>query len=185
MGTEPPQWLPPEASGSPHKAQGPPQPPIQPFPGSGQQQPQWPAPHAATPAAGFYPPAEVEPDNGPAVTGFVLALAGLGLLLYFAGFSAPLALVVGVFAVIYARRGRRKVESGETNKHAGLADAAFWLGIATVVLSLLAAAGWIAFFLTVDNLDFESLEEDPNDPDGVRSALSVAAVLARVVAGLS
>jgi len=127
----------------------------------------------------------VGPDNSPAVTGFVLALSGLGLLLFLAGFSAPLAVVLGVLAVVYARKGRRKLATGETNMHKGLADAGFWLGVTTVVLSLLAAAGWIAFFLTVDNLDFEELEENQNDPDGVRAALGLAALLARGVAGLS
>jgi len=174
-----PQWLPPEAPGvqPPAPGYGPEAP--------GQQAPQWPPPYAAAPVGGFYPPAELGPDNNAAVIGFVLGLSGLGLLLLLAGFSAPLSVVVGVLAVIYGRKGRHRVKSGETDMHKGLADAGFWLGIVTVVFSLLAAAGWIAFFLTVDSLDFEELEENRNDPDGVRAALGLAAALARGLAGLS
>ncbi len=198
-----PQWLPPEAPGArpnlteaapaaaptaalpatPVSAQPLPtqQPPVQgwyPQPPPGQ-------PHAY--GVGYYQPQDTGPGNESAVAAFVLALSGIGLLMFFAGFSAPITLVLGILAIVYGRKGKRKVDGGETAKHRGLAQAGLIIGVVTVVLSLLAAAGWTLFFIYADDLSFENLEpDDPGGPDGfqavVGAALEVAQTLTRGLA---
>jgi hypothetical protein len=118
------------------------------------------------------------------VAAFVLGLSGAGLLVFFAGFSAPITLVLGILAIVYGRKGKRRVESGETAKHRGLAQAGLIVGLVTVVLSLLAAVGWTLFFIFVDNLDLENLEnpDGPGNPDGFQAVVGAAGALARALA---
>jgi len=111
------------------------------------------------------------------VAGFVLSSSAAGLLLFSAGIAAPLTLILGGLGIFYGRRGRRKVDSGETHQHRGLAQAGFIIGIVSVVLSLLAAAGWISLFVFVD--DFNSEFDFEQEPEGLRT---VAAL--RILAGL-
>jgi hypothetical protein len=85
-----------------------------------------------------------EPDNDPAIASLTLALSGLGLLLFSAGFSAAIVSpAAGAFAIYYGRKGMEKVDKGETRRYRGAAKAGFILGIITVVLSIAAAAIWI------------------------------------------
>ncbi len=107
---------------------------------------------------------------------FVLALSGVGLLMFLAGFSAPITLVLGILAIFYGRRGTRRVDAGETTKNRGLAQAGFVVGIVTVVLSLLAAVGWALFFIYADDLDFDD-PGAPGNPDGFEAAARAVAVL--------
>lgn len=89
--------------------------------------------------------APTEAGNTPAVVGFsVAAVAGTLLILSF-GVIAPAALPAGVIGSIYSRRGIRRIASGLTRQHGQLATAGFWIGIATVALSLVAIGLWLAF----------------------------------------
>ena len=98
------------------------------------QQPQW---------AWGYPPQPRVPDNGQAVTGFVFSLVGVGLLVISFGLSTIVSLGCAITGVICSRNGKRKVDSGQTPKHRGLAQAGFIIGWVGVALSVLATAGWI------------------------------------------
>jgi hypothetical protein len=83
----------------------------------------------------WQPPGAPEPDNGPAVTGFIMAVVGAGLLVLSVGLLAIVSLVLGILGVVYSRRGKRKIESGETTKHRGLAQAGFVTSIVTLVVA--------------------------------------------------
>jgi len=124
------------------------------------------------------------PGNESAVAAFVLGLSGAGLLVFLAGFSAPITLVLGILAIVYGRKGKRRVDSGETAKHRGLAQAGLIVGLVTVVLSLLAALGWTLFFIFIDDLNLENLEnpDGPGNPDGFQAVVGAAGPLARALA---
>ena len=83
------------------------------------------------------------PDNGPAVTGFVLSLVAAGLLLISVGLSSIVSVVCSGLGIFYSNKGRQRVDRGETPKHRGLAQAGFITGIVTLVLSLVATAFWV------------------------------------------
>jgi hypothetical protein len=135
-----------------------------------EQRPQAPPPRS--PEAAYTPqaahtPQPVEADNGPAVTGFVLSLVAGGLLLVSGGISSIVSLGLSIFGIVQSRRGKRKVQSGETTRNAGLAQAGFIIGIVSLVLSILATIAWIAIvvLIAVDEEfrdDFENEFDDSN-----------------------
>jgi len=189
----------PELGGKPAPQQPPPQP--QAPPAQGWQQPQpppgqayppppgqaYPPPPGYAPPPGYgygYPPAPRVPDNGPAVAGFVLSLVSGGLLLLSAGFSSVVSIACAVAGMIYSRKGKRKVAAGETPKHAGLAQAGWIIGIISLVLSLLATAGWIlVFVLAISDEEFrDDLDREFDDSQSIRAALQITAAAVRLLA---
>lgn len=101
------------------------------------------------------------PDNGVAVTGFVLSLVAAGLLLISFGLSSIVSIVCAGLGTFYSRKGKQRVERGETPKHAGLAQAGFITGIVTLVLALLATVAWVLIIvLYATNEDFRREFED-------------------------
>ena len=150
-------YLPPEPRGpEPDLGAKPPPPqytPPQQQPVWGQQQQAW----AWQPPAG--PPV---PDNGAAVAGFVLSLVAAGLLLISVGLSSIVSIVCAALGIFYSRRGKQRVDRGETPKHGGLAQAGFITGIVTLVLSLLATAFWVVIvvLLATDDDFRRDLEGD-------------------------
>jgi hypothetical protein len=171
----PPQggWLPPESPGG--------------APGPAQQPPQWGPPQSpygyGSPWASTYYYAHREPDNSPGMAGFILSLVSIGVLLIFVGFSAPLTICLSIAAVVVSRNGINKVKRGETRKHKDLATWGFWLGIVGIVLSLLAAAGWIALFVAAPDA-FEDDYEYDEDGDPVRVPALAARAFARAAGAL-
>ena len=103
----------------------------------GQQQQPW----------AWQPTAPSVPDNGSAVAGFVLSLVAAGLLLISVGLSSIVSIVCAALGIFYSRRGRQRVDRGETPKHGGLAQAGFVTGIVTLVLALLATAFWVVIIV--------------------------------------
>ena len=139
----------------------PPPPPGQPVqqPGPGWQQ-QPPAP------PGYWhpqwqPPGPQEPDNGPAVAGFVFALIGAVLLLLSVLLLAFVSLILAVIGLVYSRRGKRKVQAGETSKHRGLAQAGFVISIVTLVIAIPVTLLEIVFLIAYAT--DEQFREDFND----------------------
>jgi hypothetical protein len=167
----------------PPPGQGYPPPPGQ-VPPPGQAYPPPPG-YAPPPGYGYgYPPAPRVPDNGPAVAGFVLSLVSGGLLLLSAGFSSVVSIGCAVAGMIYSRKGKRKVAAGETPKHAGLAQAGWIIGIISLVLSLLATAGWIlVFVLAISDEEFrDDLDREFDDSQSIRAALQITAAAVRLLA---
>jgi hypothetical protein len=165
----PPPYQPP-APGQPY--QPPPPPPGQAYP------PGYPPPYGYG-----YPQGPPAPDNGPAVAGFVLALVSGGLLLISAGLSSIVSLGCAVAGMIYSRKGKRRVETGETTKNAGLAQAGWIIGIICLVLSVLATAGWIlVLVLALTDEQFQNdLERELDDSQGIRAALTLGALAVRLI----
>jgi hypothetical protein len=114
----------------------PPVPPGQPPP----PQQAWGAP-APWPSTLYY--SYREPGNDAAVAGFGLAVGALVSLIISAGLFFFIALPVAIAGTLVARRGLRRVTSGETRQHGSLARIGFWIGLAAIIGSIGAGTGWI------------------------------------------
>jgi hypothetical protein len=185
-------FLPPEPPGpEPELGSGPPsrEPPQAPPPSQGwQQQPQpYPPPSGyGQPPPWGYAPAAREPDNGPAIAGFVLSLVAGGLLLFSAGLSSFISVGCAVAGMIYSRKGKRKVAVGETTKNGGLAQAGFVISIVSLVLSVLATAFWLLILVLalVDEDVRRDFENEFDDSQTIRASLQVTGAAVRLGAQL-
>jgi hypothetical protein len=142
-----------------------------------------PPPAQPAPAYGWQQPPQPQPDNGPAVAGFVLSIVSVSLLVLSAGLSSLISLGCAIFGLVYSRKGKRKVESGETTKNAGLAQAGFIVGIVSVCLSALATAFWVAVVVAaVNDEEFrDDIEREFDNSESIRAGLQVAAALGRLL----
>jgi hypothetical protein len=169
------QFLPPQPAGPEPELGARPAPPAPPAPAPtyGGWQPPQPPPGWA------HPPQATQPDNGAAVAGFVLSVVSGGLLLISFGFSSIVSVICSILGMVYSRLGKRKVEAGETTKHAGLAQAGWIVGIVGLVLALLATAAWAAL-LTDDDVrrDFENEFDDSNS---IRAFVQIGAGVGRLL----
>lgn len=149
----------------------------QPPPGSQQPPPGSPQP---PPGWGYAPP---EPDNGPAVSGFVFSLIAGGLLIVSAGVSSVVSLGLAIFGIVQSRKGKRRVERGETGKHAGLAQAGWIVGIISLVLAVLATLVWLLILVALlTSEEFrDDIERELDESNSVRAALTAAAAAARLL----
>lgn len=87
------------------------------------------------------------PGNGDAVAGFVCSVVSGALLIFSAGLSSVLSLVLAIVGIVYSRRGKRNVQEGRTPQHGDLAGAGFIVGIVSVALSVLAILFWGALIV--------------------------------------
>ena len=156
----------------------PPQPPPPGYPAYGWQQPQ-----APPPGWGYPPPPQ--PENGPAVTGFVLSLVSAGLLFFSGGISSLVSIGCAIAGIVVSRKGKRKVDRGETQKHKGLAQAGFIIGIVGLVLAVLATVVWTLIIVAAatDDEFRQDLEDEFDNPDSVTSLVRVAASGVRLLIG--
>ncbi|MDQ3936302.1 MAG: hypothetical protein M3340_16915, partial [Actinomycetota bacterium] len=155
-----------------------------------QQQQQWPPPQQyggspygqQSPWAATYYYSYAEPSNTPAVAGFIMSIASIGTLVMFFGLISPLTLGVSIASTIVSRNGVRKVEKGETRKNGDLAKWGYWLGIVGIVLSILAAAAWIALIASDPDMFDDTTPRDRGEP--VSAAIALVAGAARLLGGL-
>jgi len=201
MADEPGQsgFLPPEPPGEePDLGERPKQ---QPPPEQPQWQPPAPQPGWQQPPPGYSQPqpwqqtGTAEPDNGPAVAGFVLALVAAGLLVLSVGLLAFISLILAILGLVHSRRGKRKIEAGETRKHQGLAQAGFVTSVVTLVIAAPLTMLEIVFLIAYASdeqfrEDFkDEWDQEFNDAfDGSESVtilLRVALPIVRGVAGLA
>jgi hypothetical protein len=125
-------------------------------------------------------PQQAQPDNGPAVAGFVLSVVSGGLLVITLGLSTIVSLACAILGMVYSRKGKRKVESGETTKNAGLANAGWIISIVSLVLSVLATLLYILLViaLATDDEFREDFENEFDDSNTIRAALAVRVAVA-------
>jgi hypothetical protein len=140
-------------------------PPVPAEPSRPEQPAGGPQPHAGEPPTppgyyyvppGGYPPypttglpgQDTRPSNGDAVAGFVLSCVSFSLLVFTAGLSSIVSLTCAILGVVYARKGKRRIEAGESRRNDALAQAGLIVGIVALVISVLATVAWtlIAIF---------------------------------------
>jgi hypothetical protein len=167
-GSQAPSSAPPPAYPTAPGRGGQPPPPGWQQPPPGWQQPPW----------GYQ---QREPDNGPAIAGFVLSLVAGALLVFSGGLSTVVSIGCAIAGIVLGRKGKRKVDAGETSKNRGLAQAGFIVGIVSLVLSLIATAVWVLILilaLTDDEFQ-QDLEDEFEDPNNIRASIRLALVAAR------
>ena len=150
-----------------------------PPPGYGQQPP--PGSYGQQPPPGvWYPPPQgwaypqqPVPDNGQAVAGFILSLVAGGLLLISAGLSSIVSVACAVAGMVLSRKGVRRVDAGETPKNRSLGQAGFWIGLVSLIFSVIATAAWLAIFIAA--LSDEDFRDDLEQEFDESQSLSVAA----------
>jgi hypothetical protein len=178
-------FLPPEPAGpepelgdGSRRAATAPQPQVpvgQPAPAYGWQQQPW-----------GYAPGAREPDNGPAVAGFVLSLVAGGLLLFSVGLSTIVSIGCAVGGLLYSRKGKQKVAAGETSKNRGLAQAGFIISIVSLVLSILATAFWVLILvLALTDDEFQrDIENEFDDSQSIRASVQITGAAVRTAGHL-
>lgn len=132
----------------------------------------------APPGWGYPPPVPRAPDNGMAVTGFVFSVVAASLLVLSAGLSSILSVAGAITGIVCSRAGRRRVDRGLTPQHRSLAQAGFVIGIVTLVLSVLATAGWIALLVSDDSILNDG---GSGSPSGSPSTMRTGAAAARAL----
>jgi hypothetical protein len=174
-----PQFLPPQPAGPEPELGARPAPPPPP-----------PTPTYAPPAQaaqpqyqqqswGYAQQPQPQADNGPAVAGFVLSVVSVGLLIVSAGVSSLISVGCSISGIVYSRKGKKKVEKGETTKNAGLAQAGFVVGIVSLCLAVLATLIWTAVLIAaVSDEDFrDDLEREFDNSETIRALVRVAVFL--------
>ena len=108
----------------------------------------------------------------------MLSLVGGGLLIVTGGLSSIVSIVCSAFGIVQSRKGKKRVESGETTRNAGLAQAGFIIGIVSLTLSVLATLAWalIAVLLATDEQFRDDFEDELDDGNTVTALLRVAAL---------
>jgi len=116
------------------------------------------------------------------VAGFVLSVTSGALLLLSIGLSTIVSVVCAGLGVFYSRRGRARVDRGETPKHRSLAQAGFITGIVSLVLSLLATAFWgaLAILAATDDEFRRELEDDLEDRNGIETSVLLGLTAVRL-----
>jgi magnesium-transporting ATPase (P-type) len=120
------------------------------------------------------------PDNGPAVAGFVFSLVSGSLLIISGGISTIISIACAIVGIIYSRKGKKKVDAGETPKQRGMAQAGFIIGLVSLFLSILATIAWalvLAFAIADDDFNWD------NDPNTVTVTAAALRAGARIIGG--
>ncbi len=137
-----------------------------------------------------YPTGVAVPDNGAAVAGLTLSITAGALLLLSVTTSTIISIACAALGIYYSRKGRDRVDRGETPKHRGVAQAGFVTGIVTLGLSIFFTLLWVLFaVLYATNEDFredlkDQLEDRGGSLEGLETSLRVGAVAVRLLASL-
>ena len=129
-----------------------------------------------------------EPDNGDAIAGMILSVSAAALLLLSVGASSIISVICAALGIYYSRKGRARVDRGETPRHRGMAQAGFVTGIVALVLSILATIAWVTFavvYATDEEFrqDLEDeLDGDGGSPDGFETAIPLGLAALRAIA---
>jgi hypothetical protein len=174
------QFLPPQPAGPEPELGARPAPPPPPAP----QAPSYAPPAQAAPPQyqqtwGYAQQQQPQADNGPAVAGFVLSIVSVALLFLSAGLSSVISVGCSIVGIVYSRKGKKKVEKGETTKNAGLAQAGFIVGIVSLCLAALATLIWIGILAAaISDEEFrDDLEREFDNSETIRALVRIGVLL--------
>lgn len=128
------------------------------------QEPQPPVPvfvpPGGQPPPGYVPyyPATAVPakkPNGNATASLIVSGGSLATLIFTVGFFAPLTVIASIIGTILGHSGKSATDRDPEVSQRDEAVAEFWMGIAGIVLSVLAIAFWVALILVL-------IAADPN-----------------------
>ncbi len=107
----------------------------------------------------------------------MLSLVSAGLLFFSGGISSIVSIGCAIAGIVVSRKGKPRSTRGETQKHKGLAQAGFIIGIVGLVLAVLATVVWALIIVAAatDDEFRQDLEDEFDNPDSVTSLVRVAA----------
>jgi hypothetical protein len=123
------------------------------------------------------------PDNNQAVAGFILSLVGGGLLLVSFGLSSILSVGLSIAGMVLGRQGVRRVDAGETPKNRSLGQAGFWIGLVSLILSVIATGIWVVVLIAA--LTDEEFQNDLEREFDESQSLSLAVAALRLALHLA
>ncbi|WP_445528519.1 DUF4190 domain-containing protein [Streptomyces cyslabdanicus] len=178
MASMPATGFPPPGYGAPGADSAVPPPPVAPTgPGApiGPGAPVGPVPggygYSGYPGPGNgWPGMPMPPENGMGTAAMVLGILSCTLFCFYGVFGV----ILGVLAVIFGVKGRRKAERGEANNH-GHAQAGLITGIIGIVLGLITIALLVLGLFYVSTFEHSSTTYDE---DPARASLPAVSVLA-------
>jgi hypothetical protein len=106
----------------------------------------------------------------------VLSLISGGLLVISFGASSIISLATAIFGVVYSRKGKKKVQSGETTKHAGLAQAGFvisWISLGLAILATLAYGLLIVLLIVSEDFRDDFNNDFNNDSQTIQVTAAI------------
>jgi heme/copper-type cytochrome/quinol oxidase subunit 2 len=118
----------------------------------------------------YYPAQPIPPKkpNGNATAALIVSGGSLATLIFTIGFSAPLTLIASIVGTVLGHKGKtatdRDPEVGQRNE----AIAGFWMGIAGIVLAVLAIAFWVVLILVLIAADPNSSVDSDWFSEGTR-----------------
>jgi len=99
-----------------------------------------------SPGSGLGVPVGAAPQEGNALAIAALVVGVIAIIGAFFSSAGILGLILGIIAVVLGVLGRRKVTSGRTTQHGGLALAGIITGVVAIVLGVLFIAFLAALF---------------------------------------
>ena len=127
-----------------------------------------PPPRSSQPQPAQWTGPAPEPDNGDAIAGVILSVSAATLLVLSVGASSIISVICAALGIYYSRKGRARVDRGETPRHRGMAQAGFVTGIVALVLSTVMTILWAAFaIIYATDEDFrEELKDELDEDEG-------------------
>jgi heme/copper-type cytochrome/quinol oxidase subunit 2 len=77
----------------------------------------------------------------------IVSGGSLALLIFTAGIVGPITIIASIVGTVLGHKGRDDHRQGKTTQGHDEAVAGFWMGIAGIVLSILAVIAWVAVIL--------------------------------------
>ncbi|MFJ5264591.1 DUF4190 domain-containing protein [Streptomyces sp. NPDC088387] len=118
---------------------------------------------------GGWPGAPMQPQNGMGIAAMVLGILACALFCFYGVVSV----ILGILAVVFGIKGRKRVEQGIANNH-GQAQAGLITGIIGIVLGLV-----VLVLLAVGITAAINSDDDPYDDDYYGAAQGAAVVVAQ------
>lgn len=94
------------------------------------------------------------PSNNLAVASIITSCSSLGLLLISIGLFAPICAIASTVGCVLGHKGKVAVDEGRAAKQRDLSIAGFWVGVAGLILSLLAIVAWVLLVVVLQSLDW-------------------------------
>jgi hypothetical protein len=118
----------------------------------------------------------------------ILSVFAVPLPVLSVGASSIISVTCAALGIYYSRKGRARVDRGETSRHRGMAQAGFVTGIVALVLSILMTIFWAALAIVYatdegfrDELKDE-LDDDSGSPEGFETAIPLGLAAIRATA---
>lgn len=109
----------------------------------------------------FAPPPP-QPTNGYALASIITSSLSMATLFFTAGLASPLTAIASGIGAVLGHKGKDDVDKGRAVSQRDLSVAGLWVGVAGVVLSVLALIAWVALIVLMIAFDDATWAEELN-----------------------